>query len=95
MSAETNDSEPRYPCPQCHAGHVSIQHIVYFTWLNGELVTVPDFPAWVCDVCGLREYDQRAVSWLNIILNPDAGHKTRPRQAPPAPPQAPPMQPEA
>ena len=70
--------EQRYPCPTCHAGHVSLQHVTYFTWLSGELITVPDFPAWICDMCGLREYDQRARSWLNIILNPDTGHKQQP-----------------
>ncbi len=50
-----------------------IRHITYFTWLDEELVTVPNFPAWVCDVCGRREYDERAISWLVAILNPETG----------------------
>lgn len=53
-----------------------LRHITYFTWLNEELVTVPNFPAWVCDVCGRREYDARAISWLATILNPEAGKET-------------------
>ena len=28
--------------------------MTYFTWLNEELITVPHFPAWVCDMCGRR-----------------------------------------
>jgi len=52
-----------------------LHHITYFTWLNEELVTVPNFPAWVCDVCGRREYDARAISWLIAILNPETGKK--------------------
>jgi len=25
-------------------------YIAYFTWLGDELIAVPDFPAWVCDI---------------------------------------------
>jgi hypothetical protein len=39
------------------------------TWLGDELITVPDFPAWVCDVCGRREYDLQALNQLNLLLN--------------------------
>jgi len=54
--------------------------ITYFTWLGDELITVQNFPAWVCDVCGKREYDEKAVSWLSMLLNPTAGKPTRHRQ---------------
>jgi len=53
------------------------RHITYFTWLGEELITVPNFPAWVCDLCGKREYDGRAISVLTMILNPEAGKPTR------------------
>lgn len=49
------------------------RYITYFTWLSDELITVPNFPAWICDVCGRREYDEHAVSWLSMLLNPNAG----------------------
>lgn len=49
------------------------RYITYFTWLGAELITVPHFPAWVCDVCGKREYDESAVNWLNMLLDPNAG----------------------
>jgi YgiT-type zinc finger domain-containing protein len=75
---DDSSKEQCQTCPTCHAGHVCIQHVVYFTWLSGELITVPDFPAWICDMCGQREYDQRALSWLNIILSPDTGRKQQP-----------------
>lgn len=61
-----------------------LRFITYFTWLNEELVTVPNFPAWVCDVCGRREYDSRAISWLNTLLNPEAGRRSTPRRRPSA-----------
>jgi YgiT-type zinc finger domain-containing protein len=73
-------------CPECHAGHYHLQYLTYFTWLDEELVTVPNFPAWVCDVCGRREYDVRAVNWLNTLLSPHAGrwkmNRRRPRSRP-------------
>jgi len=70
-----------FPCNECQAGVMRLQFITYFTWLGEELVTVPNFPAWVCDVCGRREYDQRAISWLTTMLSPETGRTkgVRPR----------------
>ena len=66
---------------------MQIHYITYFTWLNEELITVPNFPAWVCDVCGRREYDERAISWLTMLLSPSAGKSTikKTRNLPPRP----------
>lgn len=64
-------------CLECGAGVMHLTHITYFTWLNEELVTVPNFPAWVCDLCGRREFDPRAVAWLNTLLDPATGRKPR------------------
>jgi YgiT-type zinc finger domain-containing protein len=55
---------------------LQVRYITYFTWLGEELITVPNFPAWVCDVCGRREYDERAISWLTMLLSPNAGKPT-------------------
>ena len=69
-----NEYLPRsFPCNECHSGMLHPRHITYFTWLGTELITVPHFPAWVCDVCGKREYDEKAINWLNMILDPNAG----------------------
>jgi YgiT-type zinc finger domain-containing protein len=70
---------PSYRCPECHSGVFRLEHLTYYTWLNDELITVPNFPSWVCDVCGRREYDQRAVSWLNTILSPGTGRNSSSR----------------
>lgn len=69
-------------CEECQTGKMHLQHLTYFTWLNDELITAPNFPAWVCDVCGKREYDPRAVQWLNTLLNPEAGKRIAPRRKP-------------
>jgi YgiT-type zinc finger domain-containing protein len=72
---------PYFQCTECPAGVMRLGFITYFTWLGDELVTVPNFPAWVCDVCGRREYDSRAVSWLATLLNPTAGQPSKPKHA--------------
>ena len=79
------------PCNECQAGKMQVRYLTYFTWLGEELITVPNFPAWICDVCGRREYDDKSLSWLNTLLNPDAGHPPqarlpeRPRSRRPSP----------
>ena len=72
-----NDIQTRgVPCAECQAGIMHRKKITYLTWLNDDLITVPDFPAWVCDVCGRREYDGQALFQLNLLLNPNAGKPT-------------------
>ena len=87
--SETNNNFPEdFPCAECRAGILQPCHITYFTWLGNELISVPHFPAWVCDVCGRREYDSKAILWLNMILDPNAGKPTTRRrriQPPPRP----------
>lgn len=73
-------SEYAHVCPECHTGVLHLEYLTYFTWLNDELITVPNFPSWVCDVCGKREYDTHAVSWLNMLLSPTTGRKHKPRR---------------
>ena len=79
-----------YQCTECQAGMMRLHFITYFTWLGEELITAPNFPAWICDVCGRREYDEKSISWLTMLLNPNAGrptgrktasHRTPPRTA--------------
>lgn len=86
----TTFNEELSPCSECHVGLLRPRHVTYFTWLGRELITVPHFPAWVCDVCGRREYDERAIQWLNMILDPNAGRTTQAsrRRAPHPRPQA-------
>jgi len=93
MSDDAQSKEVRYTCPECQAGLMRLDHITYFTWLSGELITVPDFPAWICDLCGRREYDSQAVSWLNILLNSGNGHPARQSKWRSIHPDQPPAQP--
>ncbi len=82
----TNKKQDTYQCSECQAGMMHLEHITYFTWLDNELITVPNFPAWVCDMCGRREYDARAIAWMTALLNPETGKSssTRRRMTPAA-----------
>jgi YgiT-type zinc finger domain-containing protein len=82
MPADSTEESQEYItlCSECQSGAMHLEHITYFTWLNEELITVPNFPAWICDLCGRREYDARAVAWLNMLLSPDTGSHSTPRR---------------
>jgi YgiT-type zinc finger domain-containing protein len=80
-----NGSETKLPeyvsvCSECKAGVLRLEYLTCFTWLDEELITVPNFPAWVCDMCGRREYDPRAISWLSTLLNPSTGRRPQNRR---------------
>jgi YgiT-type zinc finger domain-containing protein len=65
------------PCSECQAGQMNREYVTYFTWLGDDLITVPDFPSWVCDLCGRREYDPTALNQLSLLLSPNAGKPTQ------------------
>jgi YgiT-type zinc finger domain-containing protein len=84
-----------FPCDECQAGMMRLRFVTYFTWLAAEPIMVPSFPAWICDVCGRREYDEKSLSWLTMLLNPDAGKPTDRRPLPKQRPLRPPTRPTA
>lgn len=67
------DTYLQQPCHNCQGGRKHKKTVTLMTWLGTELVTVPDFPAWVCDICGNCSYDAHALTNLSVILNPEAG----------------------
>ena len=76
------------PCPECQAGEMHRVYLTYYTRLGKQMIIIPDFPAWVCDVCGRREYDPHALLRLSYVLSPSAGNETLPPPgAQPQPPQ--------
>ena len=80
----TEENPTSFTCKECLAGVLHLRHVTYFTWVDEELVSVPNFPAWVCDICGRREYDPRAIAFLTIMLNPETGKPTQsPKRIPP------------
>ncbi|MGD8821526.1 MAG: hypothetical protein PVG63_00355 [Anaerolineales bacterium] len=64
------DDYPMNPtCPECHVGRMQPTNAFLFIQREGRPLCVPDFPAWICDMCGLREYDHLALSELEVMLD--------------------------
>ena len=53
-------------------GTLHSRHVVFAHWFEGQFITLPNFPAWVCDICGACEYDAAALEQLEMILGPEA-----------------------
>ncbi len=79
------ENEEKKYCPECQVGVFRREGGTYYTWIENELVIVPDFPCWVCDVCGHRDWDQGAVFQLRMLLAPNAGTNSFDRVRPPMP----------
>lgn len=78
-----SDQHKAQPCPNCQVGRIHFRSATLMTWLGNDLITVPNFPAWVCDICGHCTYDAEALAQLSILLNPEAGTPIQPRPQPP------------
>jgi hypothetical protein len=59
-------------CPECQVGTLKPAMVPYYAKLEGTLIHVPSFPAWVCDICRHPEYDEDALEALRLILGPAA-----------------------
>lgn len=55
-------------CPACQVGNFHLKLVTYYAWHGEDLITVPDFPGWVCDVCNRIEYDEKAILQLRSLL---------------------------
>ena len=95
MTIDSPAPMPITTCPHCLAGNLRLQRVVYARWYAGQFVTIPNFPSWVCDVCGNLEYDSTALEQIRMILGregetqPEAarrpGHAPAHFQSPPRP----------
>ena len=67
-----SDEQNGYVCPHCQMGTLRPQPVVFAHWFEGRFITIPNFPGWVCDFCGERQYDAAAIERLETILGPEA-----------------------
>jgi YgiT-type zinc finger domain-containing protein len=56
-------------CHTCHVGRMERGRVSFLKWLNGKLIVIPDFPAWICDICGSYEYETGALIELQAMLS--------------------------
>ena len=64
--------EPRFVCTHCQTGSLRPRRVTFAAWYENHFITVPNFPAWVCDVCAACEYDADALEQLETVLGPEA-----------------------
>ena len=57
-----------YPCPVCQIGYYQAGKKTYLRLHRGMLVSVPDMPIWICDICGHEEFDTDAVAQVEALL---------------------------
>jgi YgiT-type zinc finger domain-containing protein len=57
-----------YPCPYCEIGQCQPSRATYTTIYKGALLTVPDMPVAMCDICGYQEFDRTAIMRLESLL---------------------------
>jgi YgiT-type zinc finger domain-containing protein len=55
-------------CPHCYFGRIKAGKRSFTARTNGKPVMVPDFPAWICDVCGFTVYDPASLLNLQRLL---------------------------
>ena len=65
---EPSGPPPIYICQHCLAGTLRLRQVVFAHWYGGQFITIPNFPGWVCDVCGETEYDSAALEQMEMIL---------------------------
>jgi hypothetical protein len=66
-----------HPCPQCQIGHLQPTSITYVHMHHGMLVSVPDMPARLCDVCQYQAFEHAALLTLKALM----GYTAAPRGA--------------
>jgi YgiT-type zinc finger domain-containing protein len=57
-------------CRHCRVGILQRKSITYANWHAGHFVTVPNTPAWQCDVCAYCEVEAEAIQRLLVLLGP-------------------------
>ncbi|NLW71762.1 MAG: YgiT-type zinc finger protein [Chloroflexi bacterium] len=64
-------------CPRCFVGRIERVKAVLTRVVNNQVLSVPDFPAWECDVCHAFMYDPRALLELQQVLTAKPSHPVR------------------
>jgi YgiT-type zinc finger domain-containing protein len=68
-------------CPCCHAGVLRRRAVTYADWHTVEdvgteqFIIIPRVPAWLCDVCGLKLFDEHVMARLKPLLGPVEGSR--------------------
>jgi YgiT-type zinc finger domain-containing protein len=55
-------------CPRCQMGYLQPVLSTYTRVHNHMLLSVPDVPAWKCDICQYLEYDDTALIEIEALV---------------------------
>jgi len=66
---ETEIIERAY-CQQCGMGVLHVEIKTLFRIINNDVVFIPDFPLWKCDICKWIEYDDESLEQLIRVVGP-------------------------
>lgn len=55
-------------CPRCQIGNLQPVTATYTAVQNGMLLSVPNMPAWQCDICQYQEFDFDALGRVEALV---------------------------
>ena len=55
-------------CPRCQIGYLQPEKATYAYVHNGMLLSVPNMPAWKCDICQYQEFEHQTIARLEALL---------------------------
>lgn len=58
------------PCPNCRIGYIRPHRITYAGYHGDLFIVMPNVLAYICDVCGNREYDEELMMQLIPLIGP-------------------------
>ncbi|MBK8025430.1 MAG: YgiT-type zinc finger protein [Chloroflexi bacterium] len=61
-------SSTKHACPRCQIGTMQPTQASYSTVYRSALLSVPNIPAWSCDICAYLEYDDDAMARLEALV---------------------------
>ncbi len=57
-----------HTCPRCQIGHLHPTMATYSRVIGSTLFCAQNVRAWRCDICGLQEFDDRALIQFDAML---------------------------
>jgi YgiT-type zinc finger domain-containing protein len=55
-------------CPTCQMGRLDLRLTTYVRMYAETLISVPNTPAWICDVCHAQQFDPMAVQRIEMLM---------------------------
>lgn len=65
---------PALICSQCQIGHFHTESRPYVRVVDGMLLSVPNMPALICDVCGYQDFDREGLTRVEALLGHVGSH---------------------